>query len=215
MKNLIVIFALVMFSTAALAQEVTATGDGSGAAGANASVDNAADSSNDATIGNTQVNVTFEGDAEDTRGIDSPIRSQNESNVHYSGEYDVNTVPNVSAPGLTTTLTETCMGSTSAGAGWVGFGFSFGTTWRDSACVRRLDARQLSAIGYNLGAKELMCDSDAVRQALKRAGKPCFVDLPEEVREEVNPNANADIVEAEQVSAGGAGGAGEGVDSKW
>ena len=60
-----------------------------------------------------------------------------------------------------------------------------------------------------------MCDSDAVRDALKRAGKPCFVDLPEEVREEVNPAANADVVEAEKVSAGGAGGAGEGVDSKW
>jgi hypothetical protein len=213
MKNLIVILALVMFSTAALAQDATSTSEDGAAASSTAT--------NSASNGGQSVNIGClvncnEGEGE--RGVEGPTQSQ--ADIHYSGEYDVNTVPNVSAPGLTTTLTETCMGSTSAGAGWVGFGFSFGTTWRDSACVRRLDARQLSAIGYNLGAKELMCDSDAVRQALKRAGKPCFVDLPAEVREEVNPAAAADVVEAEQISSGdaggaGAGGAGAGVASKW
>lgn len=84
-------------------------------------------------------------------------------------------VPAVMAPALTTTLTETCMGSTSVGVGWSGAGFSFGTTWRDSACVRRLDARQISSIHPNfaIAAKELMCDSDAVFEAFKRAGLPC------------------------------------------
>lgn len=84
-------------------------------------------------------------------------------------------VPSVMAPALTTTLTETCMGSTSVGVGWSGAGFSFGTTWRDSACVRRLDARQISSIHPNfaIAAKELMCDSDAVFAAFKRAGLPC------------------------------------------
>ena len=79
------------------------------------------------------------------------------------------------APALTTTLTETCMGSTSIGAGWSGGGVSFGTTWRDSACVRRLDARELKNIHPNfaLAAKELMCDSDKVYEAFKRAGMPC------------------------------------------
>ena len=209
MKNLIVIFALVMFSSAALAQDATSTSEDGAAASSTAT--NSA--SNGGNSGNVTIGCLVDCGGDGERGVDGPTQIQ--SDVHYSGEYDVRTVPNVSAPGLTTTLTETCMGSTSAGAGWVGFGFSFGTTWRDNACVRRLDARQLSSIGYNLGAKELMCDSDAVRDALKRPGKPCFVDLPEEVREEVNPAANADVVEAEKVSAGGAGGAGEGVDSKW
>ena len=79
------------------------------------------------------------------------------------------------APALTTTLTETCMGSTSIGAGWSGGGVSFGTTWRDSACVRRLDAREVKSIHPNFAvvAKEIMCASDHVYEAFKRAGIPC------------------------------------------
>lgn len=99
-------------------------------------------------------------------------------NINYGGEYKLKNVPAVTAPALTTTLTETCMGSTSVGGAVPGFGISFGTTWRDSACVRRLDARELNSLGYKLGAKELMCDSDNVRAALKRAGTPCYQDLP-------------------------------------
>lgn len=117
----------------------------------------------------------FEGD----RGID---RSENVQTIRYTGEYDLNTTPNVSAPALTTTLTETCMGSTSVGGAVTGFGLSFGTTWRDSACVRRLDARELNSLGYRLGAKERMCDDQLNREALARAGTPCYVDLPVEAK---------------------------------
>lgn len=193
MKTVIVLITLAMFS-GAFAQSV---GDGNSSGATNTSTANqTADSSNQASNGNVNSgNVTNNYAAEDTRGIGSPIQTRNE--VRYSGEYDVNTVPDVSAPGLTTTLTETCMGSTSAGGAVVGFGFSFGTTWRDSACVRRLDSRQLMAIGYQLGAKELMCDSDKIRNALMRAGKPCFADLPEELREEINPTANAVVLNQE------------------
>ena len=85
-------------------------------------------------------------------------------------------VPNVMAPSLTTTLTETCMGSTSFGGSGSGFGFSFGTTWRDSACVRRLDARQLAAFNDMGTAREIMCASSIVREAAQRAGRPCVED---------------------------------------
>ena len=85
----------------------------------------------------------------------------------------VEQVPTVHAPNLSTTLTETCMGSTSAGAGWFGFGGTFGSTWSDDTCVRRLDARQMAALGEVAVARELMCQSDEVREAAKRAGKPC------------------------------------------
>lgn len=85
-------------------------------------------------------------------------------------------VPGAVAPALSTTLTETCMGSTSAGATAAGWGVSFGTTWRDSACVRRLDARQMSAFGDMETAREMMCDSDLVREAALRAGRPCVAD---------------------------------------
>jgi len=92
------------------------------------------------------------------------------------------------APALTTTLTETCMGSTSIGAGWSGGGVSFGTTWRDSACVRRLDAREIKTIHKNFAivAKEIMCDSDHVYEAFKRAGIPCVV---QEDKEDAKPKA--------------------------
>jgi hypothetical protein len=68
------------------------------------------------------------------------------------------------------------MGSTSGGAAAAGWGFSFGTTWRDSACVRRLDSRQISAFGANDVAFQMMCDSDLVRNAAKAVGRPCMED---------------------------------------
>lgn len=85
----------------------------------------------------------------------------------------VEQVPSVYAPNLSTTLTETCMGSTSAGAASFGFGASFGSTWSDDNCVRRLDARQMAALGDIATAREMMCKSDDVREAAKRAGNPC------------------------------------------
>lgn len=88
-------------------------------------------------------------------------------------------VPGAFAPALTTTLSETCHGSTSGGVGFSGFSISLGSTWRDSACIRRLDARQVAALHPNfvLAAKEIMCDSQQVRDAFLRAGMPCADDV--------------------------------------
>lgn len=86
------------------------------------------------------------------------------------------TVPTVTTPGLSTTLTETCMGSSSGGVGVAGFGISGGSTWSDESCVRRLDSRHLAAIGDVATARELMCNSEEVREAAKRAGRPCLAD---------------------------------------
>lgn len=99
-----------------------------------------------------------------------------DSHDNYQGTDVSRAVGVAAAPALATTLTETCMGSTSVGAGFSGGSFSFGTTWRDSACVRRLDARQMSAFGEIPVAVEMMCDSDLVREAAVRAGRPCVAD---------------------------------------
>jgi len=80
------------------------------------------------------------------------------------------------APALTTTFSETCMGSTSAGAGFAGGAVSVGSTWEDEACIRRLDAREIKSLGDAEAAKELLCDSPKVREAFKRVGRPCAVD---------------------------------------
>ena len=88
-----------------------------------------------------------------------------------SSEYMITNVPYVAA--RDTTPAETCMGSTSAGDAMVGVGFSSGTTWRDSACVRRLDAQYIQSIGYSLRAKKIACDSANIRAALRRIGRTC------------------------------------------
>lgn len=81
-------------------------------------------------------------------------------------------VPNVIAPSLTTS-NETCMGSTSGGVTIAGFGITAGSTWSDSHCRRRLDARQLHSMGYRPVGFELMCVDDDLYEAAKRAGMPC------------------------------------------
>lgn len=75
------------------------------------------------------------------------------------------------APALTTTLSDTCMGSTSGGLGVSGGGISFGSTWSDEECVRRLHARQLTAWGANNLAMEIMCASPHVVEADARLMK--------------------------------------------
>lgn len=52
--------------------------------------------------------------------------------VTSNGRTQVETVPNVYAPNIYPTAP--CMGSSSAGAGWLGFGFSGGTSWTDHEC---------------------------------------------------------------------------------
>ena len=98
------------------------------------------------------------------------------------------TVPTVFSPGLTTTMTETCMGSTSGSLAVAGFGAGLGSTWTDSACVRRLDARQLHALGYTAVAAELMCQSDTVRRAFLSSGIKCGGEslFPQELEDEKN-----------------------------
>lgn len=96
--------------------------------------------------------------APDTRALPAPSETT----------ATVRSVPTAIAPALTTTLTETCMGSSSVGASGVGFGVSFGTTWRDVACVRRLDSREVGKYSQQV-AFEMMCDSEAVRKAAERA----------------------------------------------
>ena len=86
--------------------------------------------------------------------------------------------PGIVAPSLTTTLSETCMGSTSMGFSGAGFGLTFGSTWRDEACVRRLDSREIRSFGaglpanqailFHLAAKERMCEDPKIRAAFAR-----------------------------------------------
>ncbi|WP_076591463.1 histidine kinase [Herminiimonas arsenitoxidans] len=93
--------------------------------------------------------------------------------VDYGGSYTVKNVPSTIAPALTTTLSDTCMGSVSAGISAVGWGLSGGTTMVDEACVRRLDSREFRAMGLNDVALALLCQSPANRKAVEATGRTC------------------------------------------
>ena len=84
------------------------------------------------------------------------------------------TTPQVYAPALSTTLTETCMGSTSGGISVMGFGGTLGTTWNDAQCVRRLNAREMAqTLGDRDAARALMCQDKDVAAAYAAVGQDC------------------------------------------
>ena len=85
-------------------------------------------------------------------------------------------VGTVVAPALSTTFSETCMGSTSVGAGFAGGALTVGSTWRDEDCVRRLNAREIRTYGDIQASKELMCGNEEVKLAYRRVGRPCIND---------------------------------------
>lgn len=80
------------------------------------------------------------------------------------------------APGLIASGLS-CSGSAAVGGAGGGWGFSFGLTKSDEACDTREDARYISTlIGDPGAAKERLCDSPKIRNAFKRAGRPCAGD---------------------------------------
>lgn len=107
--------------------------------------------------------------------VGAPGSSANntKTTVDYGGSYEIKNVPSTIAPSLTTTLSDTCMGSVSAGISAVGWGLSGGTTMVDEACVRRLDSREFRAMGMNDVALALLCQSAANRKAVEATGRAC------------------------------------------
>jgi len=160
MKKHLIALAIIMCTGSAFAQEYPYELKGGGEGGE----------------GTANVTVT---------GGNSTFISNGSEKMEYSGKYTVRSAPPIAAPALTTTLTETCMGSSSLGVSVVGFGISGGTTWTDSRCARRLDSRDLRQAGYRGSACELMKMTEEVAEAFKRAGETCVVPVAVTVVEQV------------------------------
>jgi hypothetical protein len=141
--------------TPAVAQDNTAI-SGSASQSASGAVSGSMASGND----NAQ-NITFNSPAE--------------VSTRASGTTTLRNVPAITAPALTTTLTETCMGSSTIGGAGAGFGLSIGSTWKDEECIRRLHAREISALGEKDVAKQVLCGSPMVAEAYAAVGRPCLV----------------------------------------
>lgn len=167
-------------STSAVSSSSSATG---GAGGAGGAATGGSATGGSATGGASNVNVSYNvGSGLDLNGSAatlSPVGEPGSSahntkaTVDYGGSYTVKNVPSPIAPSLTTTLSDTCMGSVSAGISAVGFGLTGGTTMVDEACVRRLDSREFRAMGMNDVALALLCQSDANRKAVEATGRSC------------------------------------------
>lgn len=100
-----------------------------------------------ATSGPSTVNIT---------SSVPPVQTIN-TNSTVSGSTSVKTNAAVFAPGLSASAIETCLGSVSGGAGWVGGGFTLAGTIKDDECEARLDARTLISIGARLAAAVRLC----------------------------------------------------------
>lgn len=106
-------------------------------------------------------------------GTDANGVYNSKATVDYGGTYTVKSAPTIAAPALTSTFSDTCMGSSSFGLSLVGFGATGGTTTVDEACVRRLDSREFRAMGMIDVALALLCQSPANRQAVEATGRAC------------------------------------------
>jgi hypothetical protein len=127
----------------------------------------------------TVANSASQAQAQALAGSQSGSGSSSGSNLNL---YQTSNAPPVNlsnavgmayAPALTTTLTGTCMGSTSAGAGFAGGAFSIGSTWVDRGCTLRFNANSLVAIGDVAAARAVMCQDEDVRQAYALTGNFC------------------------------------------
>lgn len=133
----------------------------------------AADSAADARAGSAAViQQTFQAAPGTTRNI-----------VGYEGEYRQNyratirNTPDAYAPNVSGGTNSCLVGMSGAGS-VAGFGIGIGGNWSDRDCERR----QLAALAHNTGqqalAQEVLCGSTDIREARRRMGQPCLVDLP-------------------------------------
>lgn len=80
-------------------------------------------------------------------------------------------IPTAIAPALTTTLSETCLGSATGSMALSGFGGTFGKTYRDDDCIARLHARELRSMGMQDMAMEVLCARPMIYTAMARVAK--------------------------------------------
>jgi hypothetical protein len=190
----------------------TATSQGGGSSmntlGSNASARGG--NANLNSSGNSRVNVTVvagNSTSPSTSGTGSgavsnaqgdpnqPFTTQANENINNSGTQTVKTNPAIQAPGLTTTLSDTCMGSVSFGFSAPGFGATAGSTLVDQACVRRLDAREFRAMGLTDVALALLCQSDANRRAVEATGHLCPGTTKPLAKTDGSPSADATVAD--------------------
>jgi hypothetical protein len=122
------------------------------------------------------------------------------TNSTVPADQTVKNVPSVVAPGLAAAGLETCLGSVSGGGGFLGTGFSFGTTIPDPGCAARLDARTLWSMGLKKAAVARLCLNGDIYRAMPEV---CDQYLPRPARPPVPTlYAQAEASEEEPYTGG-------------
>lgn len=91
------------------------------------------------------------------------VTNTDSGQMHYSGGYTLENVPDAIAPNVYPT--SPCMGSSSMGGAGVGFGISFGTSWKDDDCGVRETARSFAGMGMKEDALAVLCSSEYAKSA--------------------------------------------------
>lgn len=156
---------------------------GSGNSSANSAVVGSGNSRNDLSQDQKQSQQANSNQSQSSHNDNASSASNRNSNAaqgnttNVSGDtvtYEAARIPVATAyaAGLTAS-NGTCMGSTSAGGQGMSFGFSVGTTWKDSGCDRRYNAQALAAVGQAKAAVALLCQDPDIKAAMETAGTPC------------------------------------------
>jgi len=166
--------ALLLGTAPAFAGDNTAVGIGTGIAKSSSSSSAGATAigGGNATGGNGVGAVILNPGAINA-GTTNPANTN--STVTQQGHSSVTTVPTVFAPGLAAAGIETCLGSMSGGASWLGTGISLGGTTPDAECSARLDARTLWSFGLRKAAVSRLCLATDIQRAMPDV---CGVYLP-------------------------------------
>lgn len=173
MKNTVIAIAMLCMSGVAFA------GNGQSSTNTNNANAQTASTAEAANQGNNQ-NITFTTPANTSSTVTSTNASTVAETVASSQKVSsqagldetLRNVPNVNAPPLTTS-NDTCMGSSSVGAGWVGMGISVGTTWTDKNCLMLKNSRELWNMGMRAASLARMCMDSLNKKALEQTGFVC------------------------------------------
>ena len=134
-----------------------------------------------------QVQDQYQGQGQIAVGGSAQQSQGNSQSVSVAGGHTnvQRQIPNVYAPGLTTTLNDTCMGSASLGLGFASGVVTLGKTYVDDECVRRLHSRRVQDLGQPEIAMALMCGNEDVYQAALQSGRreSCFGGRPKALAE--------------------------------
>ena len=122
---------------------------------------------------NTAITGGYESSTTYQSGSSSNTTTNNETNNSTNQKTAVNSS---SAPAMSVYGQDSCVIPLAAGVTVIGFSGTFGSYYVDPQCERRKSVKLLKALSMSVAAISLMCQDEAVWEAMMMAGTPCPID---------------------------------------